>query len=161
VPRPAINLAAFGAITATNAVGIARLLEDVAITAYTGSIAGLTTSNATYAAQILGAESFHSGALRLISIQNPTITDLSTADSLDIAPNDPGSAQNASSGIVGFFPTYSGATAVTNTITGYAITRTTSQVLAVLYGSGTALAASGKTSGGFFPSGVNGNINTV
>ena len=70
ISRPAINLAAFGAITATNALSIARLLEDVGVTAYTSGIAGLTTSNATYPAQILGAESFHSGALRLISIQN-------------------------------------------------------------------------------------------
>lgn len=162
VNRPAINLGAFGAITATNAVGIARMLKDVGITAYTGSVAGLTTSNATYLAQILGTESFHSGALRLISIQIPAITDLNTVDGLDVTPFDLGSPAAEAAGPTasgGFFPTL-GAAAYGSTA-GYVLTRSTSQVLAVLYGSATALAASGKSSGGFFPSGVNGNITTI
>ena len=99
IPRPAINLAAFGAITATNALSIARLLEDIGVTAYASGIAGLTSSNATYAAQILGAESFHSGALRLISIQNPTIAAyIAAADGLDVPPADLGTAALAAAG---------------------------------------------------------------
>ena len=111
ISRPAINLAAFGAITATNALSIARILEDIGVTAYTSGITGLTSSNATYAAQILGAESFHSGALRLISIQSvanpPTVTYLAAADGLDVAPADLGTATLAAAGPTasgGFYP---------------------------------------------------------
>jgi hypothetical protein len=174
--RPAINLAAFGAITATNALSIARILEDIGVTAYAGGITGLTTSNATYAAQILGAESFHSGALRLISIQNPTIAaDIAAADGLDVAPADLGTSSLAAAGPTasgGFFPTYGGAavpgtTGSTFTGTpgtygsnGISYARTYQQVLALLYGTGTALASS-NVSGGFFPSGVKGNLTVV
>ena len=116
ISRPAINLAAFGAITATNALSIARILEDIGVTAYTSGITGLTSSNATYAAQILGAESFHSGALRLISIQSvanpPTVTYMAAADGQDVPPADLGTATLAAAGPTasgGFYPTYGGA----------------------------------------------------
>ena len=49
LPRPALNLSAFGAITATNALSIARLLEDVAVSAYTGAATSLVNSNLTFA----------------------------------------------------------------------------------------------------------------
>ena len=68
----------------------------------------------------------------------------------------------------GFFTTSGGAAvAGTSGTNGFAIARTTSQVLAVLYGApttaGTAIvpASSGTSVGGFFPNGVNGKINTV
>jgi hypothetical protein len=176
ISRPAINLAAFGAITATNALSIARLLEDIGVTAYTSAIAGLTTSNATYIGQILGAESFHSGALRLISIQNPSIAaDMAAADGQDVAPYDLCTVTLAAAGPTasgGFFPTYGGAavpgiTGSTFTGTpgtygsnGIGYARTFQQALALLYGTGKALAAS-NVSGGFFPSGVNGNLTVV
>jgi hypothetical protein len=172
-----INLAAFGAITATNALSIARLLEDIGVTAYASAITGLTSSNATYLGQILGAESFHSGALRLISIQN-TITVTPAADGLDVPPADIG-ATVATSGPTasgGFYPTYGGAavpgttgSASTGTFVGtpgtygsnaISYARTYQQVLALLYGPGTALATS-LVGGGFFPSGVNGNLKFV
>jgi hypothetical protein len=177
ISRPAINLAAFGAITATNALSIARLLEDIGVTAYASAITGLTSSNATYLGQILGAESFHSGALRLISIQN-TITVTPAADGLDVPPADIG-ATVATSGPTasgGFYPTYGGAavpgttgSASTGTFVGtpgtygsnaISYARTYQQVLALLYGPGTALATS-LVGGGFFPSGVNGNLKFV
>ena len=104
VPRPAINLAAFGAITATNAIAIARLLEDVGVSAYAGAITSLSTSDVTIASQILGADSFHSGALRLVSIQNPTLAVYIKADSLDVAPVDSNSATVSAAG-----PTAAGA----------------------------------------------------
>jgi hypothetical protein len=164
VPRPAINLAAFGAITATNALSIARLLKDVTLTAYAYAVAGLSTSNATYAGQVLGVESFHSGALRLLTIQNSTTiaAPLLAVDGLDVTPADLGSPSLAAAGPTasgGFFPTYGAAAA--GTTAGYAYLRTTSQALAILYGSATALASSGTSSGGFFPSGVNGTITTI
>ncbi len=75
VARPAINLAAYASINANNALGIARLFEDVGVTAYAGTLAAglLTGSNLTYAAQIMSVEAMHAGAIRLVSIQNPAI----------------------------------------------------------------------------------------
>jgi len=163
VARPAINLAAYAPITVTNALSIARLLEDVGVTAYTAAATALSTSNRTFSAQILGVESFHAGALRLVSIQNPTIAAYAKApDSLDVAPFDPGTATLAAAGPTasgGFFATY-GASANGSTA-GMAFARTTSQVLSIVYGSGGAAASSGASSGGFFPSGMNGAIKTV
>ena len=169
VARPAINLAAFGAVTATNALSIARLFEDVGVSAYIGASGGLTSSSLTFAAQILGVESFHAGALRLLSIQNPAIAAyISAGDGLDVPPDDLGSAAAEAAGPTasgGFFTTSGGAIAPTNTTTGIAYGRTTSQVLAILYGSlsgaAIALAAAKTSSGGFFPNGVNGPINTI
>jgi Ferritin-like domain len=160
VPRPAINLAAYAPITATNALSIARMLEDVGVSAYAGAIPSLASSNITYSGQIMGVESFHAGALRLVSIQNPTIAAYAKADSLDVAPFDNGAASSAGPSVNGaFFATF-GASAL-GTTAGMAIPRTTSQVLAIVYGSGGVLASSGASAGGFFPSGVNGNIKTV
>jgi hypothetical protein len=165
VPRPAINLAAFGAITATNALSLARLLKDLGVTAYASAVTGLSSSNATYLGQILGAESFHSGALRLISIQNTaTITYTPITDGLgyDVPPVDLGTAALEAAGpnaSGGFFPTYGAAAAGTTAGFGYA--RTIQQVLQVLYGtSNIAPASHGSFSGGFFPNGVNGNLTT-
>jgi Ferritin-like domain len=162
--RPAINLAAFGAITATNALAIARLLEDVGVTAIAGAITGLTTSNATYASQILGTESFHAGAVRLVNLQNPTIAAYINAGPLDVPPFDPGTAALAAAGPTaagGIFATAGAPTTTATTPQGFAFIRNSSQVLAITYGAPGAPAASGATSGGFFPSGVNGNIKTV
>jgi hypothetical protein len=169
VARPAINLAALGAVTATNAISIARLFEDVGATAYVGATGGLTNSSLTFAGQILAVESFHAGALRLIEIQNPgTAAYISAGDGLDVQPDDLGSPAAEAAGPTasgGFFTTSGGAIAPANTNVGIAYGRTTSQVLAILYGSlsgaAVALAAKGTSSGGFFPNGVNGAINTV
>ena len=171
ISRPAIYLANFGAITATNALSIARLLKDLGVTAYAGAITGLSSSNTTYLGQILGAESFHSGALRLISIQYSTLTPaiatyLPLTDGLgyDVPPTDLGTAGLGAAGPTasgGFFPTSGGAVASTNTTTGIGYARTIQQVLQVLYGaSNIAPAPHGSFSGGFFPNGVNGNITT-
>ena len=166
VPRPAINLAAAGAITATNAISIARQFEDVGLTAYAGAAAVLTSTNLAYTAQILPVEGFHSGMMRLISIQNPTIAAYANAgDGLDLKPFDPGTAALAAAGPTasgGFVTTSGTANASAATPAGFAFTRTTSQVLAILYAttSGTP-APTGTSKGGFFPNGVNGIINTV
>jgi hypothetical protein len=157
IARPAINLAAFGAITATNALSIARLLEDVGVTAYSSVISRLTTSNATYASQILGVESSHAGAIRLMNIQAGA-TFIPAGDVYETVPYDPGTAALAAAGPTitgGFFPTAGGAGL------GMTPSRTTSQVLAIFYGAPNAPAASGALKGGFFPSGVNGAITAV
>ena len=162
--RPAINLAAYAAITATNALSIARMLEDVSVTAFASISTSLSSSNITVLAQILGVDSFHAGALRLVSIQNPTIAAYAQADSLDVAPKDPGAAALAATGPSAsgaFFATAGNATSNSTTPAGMAFLRSTSQVLAVLYGTGGVIAKSGNSSGGFFPSGFNGSINAV
>jgi hypothetical protein len=156
VPRPAINLAAAGAITAANALSIAREFEDVGATAYAGALAMLTSSSLSYATQILAVEGFHAGALRLVSIQN-NVT-YSQADSLDVKPFDPGSAAAADAGPTSsgaFFATAGAASASSSTPAGFAFTRTTSQVLQILYGTAGVI---GTTKGGFFPNGLNGLI---
>jgi hypothetical protein len=161
VTRPAINLAAAGAITAINALSIARVFEDVGITAYTGAITGLSTSDLTFASQILAVEGFHSGALRLVSIQNPTIAAYIQADSLDVPPADLGSATLEAAGPTatgGFFSTAGATTTNSTTPAGFEFSRTASQVLSIVYGPG---APAGTSSGGFFPNGVNGNIKKV
>lgn len=159
VARPAINLAAAGAITATNALSIARQFEDVGVTAYAGVAASLTSTNLAYAAQILAVESFHAGALRLVSIQNPTIAAYAKADSLDVAPADigVGVATTGPTAAGGFFATAGSASSTAASPQGFAFTRTLSQVLAIVY----ANTASGTKQGGFFPSGVNGFFDSV
>jgi hypothetical protein len=168
--RPAINLGAFGTITATNALSIARILEDVAVTVYASLITSLNSSDITVLSQILGADSNHAGILRLTCLQNPTIGAYIKADSLDVAPFDLGATASAgptASG--GFFATAGATTSNVTTPAGFAFLRTTSQALSVLYGAAAAagsttsvaLASLGTTSGGFFPSGVSGTIISV
>jgi len=164
VARPNLKLDALGAINATNALTYARLVEDVGVTAYAGAVTAFQTSaNLQAAAQILAVEAFHSGALRLLSIQTGAAY-AGTTDNLDIKPADPGSATAAQAGPTtatgGFFATAgsgSNTTQQSNTYPGMSYRRSTSQVLAVVYGSSTA----GTASGGFFPNGLNGNIKTV
>lgn len=162
--RPAINLAAYAPITAINALSIARMLEDVAVTALAGASASLGSSDVTLVGQILGVDSFHSGALRLVSIQNPGIAAYAQADSLDVPPVDLGTAVLAAAGPTaagGFFATAGAASASPTNPAGFAFARTTSQVLSIAYASGGVLAPSGTTSGGFFPNGFNGNIKST
>jgi hypothetical protein len=255
VPRPAINLAGYATVTATNALSIARLLEDVGVTAYTGAAASLSGANLAYAAQILAVEGFHSGALRLAAIQNPAIaaylatqnvrfygtlvtgsaivsnitingvsttsglvvgqtvsatgitanstisainaaantitissnatattaanafvafTDTTPGDGFDVQPADPGTAASSATGpsttvaltsspvvYKGFFNTTNASNASQSQPLGTAFQRTASQVLQILYGTGGVPVNTGVGSGGFFPSGVTGNIKTV
>ncbi len=167
VARPQINFSALAAIGPTNYIQHARLFEDVGVTAYAGAAAYLTNNNVTAAAQILAVEGFHSGALRLLAIQQnatypATLAGYVPPDGYDIIPADPGTVALSLAGPTqatgGFFATQApGTTGQTNTFSGFAFRRTSSQVLTIVYGSVTA----GTTSGGFFPSGVNGNIKTV
>lgn len=165
IARPNLNLGARGAITSANYLSVARLLEDVGVTAYAGAVTLFEASaNTQAAAQIMSVEAFHAGALRLLHIQAGAAYSGTTPDGYDIKPGDPGTAALAQAGPTtangGFFATAgaTGATtAQTGTLPGMAYKRTPSQVLAILYGN----AAAGTASGGFFPNGVNGNIKTV
>ncbi|HWG17581.1 MAG TPA: ferritin-like domain-containing protein [Acidobacteriaceae bacterium] len=163
--RPAINLAAFGAVTATNALSIARALEDLNVTALAAVVALLQSSNITLIEQILGADSFHAGALRLVSLENASIAAFIKMDSLDVPVFDPGTAALAAAGPSasgGFFATAGASAASASYPAGMAFNRTASQSLAILYGSAAgSLASAGAKSGGFFPSGMNGAIISV
>jgi len=162
VARPQLNLGALGTVATDNYITFARLFEDVGVTAYAGAATALTGTNLQYAAQILAVEGFHSGAIRLIAIQQGAAY-LPTADipsdGYDVPPYDSGSVTTAEAGPTttgGFFAT-AGAKGANSTPAGFAYERTTSQVLAIVY----ANSASGTAKGGFYPAGMNGNITTV
>lgn len=137
IARPPINLNAlgFGFGSQAEFLRLARVFEDIGVTAYGGAaplIANKTILG--YAARILAVEAVHSGNIRLLldqfGITSPTL------DGADIPPPPTGFK---------FFPT-----------NGQALTaiRTPGQVLYLAF-NGPNLAK-----GGFFPSGVNGNLNT-
>lgn len=159
VARPQLNMAALGQINQSNYLAAARLFEDVGVTAYAGAATLLTANNLQAAAQILAVEGFHAGALRLLCIQGGQTQALTKdPNSLDITPADPGAAAEKAG------PTQAGSifavagpntTKQTNTFPGLAYQRTTSQVLQIVY------AATSGSSGGFYPSGMNGNIKSI
>jgi len=158
VARPALDLSAAGAVTSANIITIARQFEDVGTTAYAGATALLTGTNLAYAAQILAVEGFQAGALRLIAIQQSA--PFAAADSLDVPTSDPGAEVLATQGPTaagGFFATSGTATATTSVPLATAFTRSTSQVLQIVYN---AAGKTGVSKGGFFPAGLNGNIAT-
>lgn len=162
VARPQLNLAALGTVSTANYITFARLFEDVGVTAYAGASTDLTGQNLQYAAQILAVEGFHSGAIRLIAIQQgaPYIPQtVVPADGDDVPPYDPGSVTLAEAGPTskGAFFATAGAAMTNQTLPGLAYARTTSQVLGIVY----ANSASGTAKGGFYPNGMNGNITTV
>ena len=138
VPMPALNLAALGAPT-TDAtfLKIARALEDTGVSAYAGAATLLSGTYLQDAAQILAVEAYHGGNIRLLVAQKGIAT--SAIDSMDVLPPPSGTK---------YFTTNSAA---------LAIARTPSEVLAIVY----ANSAAGTSSGGFFPSGLNGNIKSV
>ncbi len=167
IARPQLNFSALATIGPANYIQHARLFEDVGVTAYAGAASFLTGNNVTAAAQILAVEGFHAGALRLLAIQQgaaypSTLAGYVPPDGYDIIPADPGTVALALNGPTqakgGFFATQaSGTIGQTNTFNGFAFRRSSSQVLAIVYGT----ALTGTTKGGFFPAGVNGNIKTV
>jgi hypothetical protein len=140
IAKPAINLDALGIgfHDIRQFLTLARAFEDVGVSAYGGAIPLFSnTTTLGYAVQIAETESLHSGNIRLqVAELNIRVTPV---DDLDVLPPPAGTH---------FFTVNSQALAVI---------RTTSQVLAIVYGNST----SGTSSGGFFPDGVNGNINTV
>jgi hypothetical protein len=138
IARPKIDLAALGVVSnRTQFLALARAFEDVGVSAY-GGAAPLIQSSAilAVAARIALTEGEHTGALRLLVALNDVRT--SPVDGQDIVPPPSGTE---------FFSNQGGLT----------IVRTTSQVLAILFGSD----KPGTHKGGFFPEGVNGSINTV
>ena len=138
IAKPAINLGAlgFGFVYQNDFLQLSRIFEDIGVTAYAGA-AGLIQSNAILqtAAEILGTEAEHVGSIRTLMV----MWGLSsiTLDGVDVPPPPSGTQ---------YFSTDANA---------LVRQRTTGQVLYLAYGM-----KANATSGGFFPNGVNGKINT-
>jgi hypothetical protein len=132
VKKPAIDLNAlgYGFSSVASWLKLARQFEDVGVSAYLGA-APLISSKAYLGAAgaILSVEAFHAGAIRLgcifTGVTSPAV------DSLDVPPT-PETPYAVNSEAL-------------------AISRTTSQVLNIVYGGG-------NSSGGFYPDGMNGVI---
>ncbi len=141
IAKPNINLNAlgYGFQTQNYFLLLARIFEDIGVSAYAGA-AGLLTTPAiiTTAARILAAEAEHVSALRLQIALYKLIA--RPIDDADLVP-----------------PPYNSDTQLfsMNIANGLVATRTPGQVLYLAFGG-----QAGATSGGFFPSGVNGAITT-
>lgn len=138
IAKPAINLNALGVgfDSQESFLALARAFEDIGVTAY-GGAAPLLTSKAILgaAARILAAEAEHVGNIRLhTSLYRVPTTAL---DAVDILPPP------------------SGTKYISVDSNGLTAVRTPQQVLYLTFGN-----KANATSGGFFPNGVNGTVNT-
>jgi hypothetical protein len=136
IAKPAINLNAlgFGFSSERDFFVLARIFEDIGVSAY-GGAAPLITSKEILgtAARILAAEAEHVAAIRLQVAR--LVAPTSPLDGVDITPPP------------------SGKKLVSLDNNGLSAIRTPGQVLYLAYG------GANKMSGGFFPQGVNGVIN--
>ena len=132
IHKPAINLNAlgFGYANQNDFLKLARIFEDIGVTAYAGAAPLLSPPVLAYAARILAAEAEHAANIRLqiARLNVPT----SKLDSVDIIPPPSGTELFSLDNM------------------GLAATRTPAQVLYLAYGAGNV------TAGGFFPDGANG-----
>jgi hypothetical protein len=138
IKKPAINLNAlgFGFGSLNDFLKLARIFEDIGVTAYAGAAPLLSTAVLGTAAKILAAEAEHVANIRL-QIARLNVPTAPALDTVDILP--PPSNPNQ------FFSLDSN---------GLAETRTPPQVLYLAYG------APNASSGGFFPQGANGYYTT-
>jgi hypothetical protein len=138
IAKPAINLGALGIGFANenDFLAVGRDFEEIGVTAYGGAAPLITNKTVLgYAARILATEAEHVGFLRALIDEHQIPT--APLDSVDVVPPPTGNQ---------YFSTNSDAiTAI----------RTPGQVLFLAFGG-----AASATSGGFFPAGVNGNLNT-
>jgi Ferritin-like domain len=141
IAKPAINLDALGTGYQgfMHCIALARAFEDVGTSAYGGAAPLIQSKDILQtAAQIALTEAYHAGTLRLIAAANNDAF-LFKVDGRDILPPPNGTQ---------YFPA---------DFQALSRIRTTSEVLAIVYGNAT----SGANSGGFYPNGMNGNITTV
>ena len=139
VAMPNIDLSAlgFGFGNQTDFLRAARILEDVGVTAYSGAAGMLKTPDIiTAAAGLLGAEAEHAATIRThIARLNIETTPV---DGVDLVPPPSGEARQVLSIKVS---------------DGLVATRTVGEILYLAFGG-----KAGVRQGGFFPTGLNGNI---
>jgi hypothetical protein len=139
IAKPNINLNAlgFGFDSEANFLRLSRIFEDIGVSAY-GGAAGLLTTPAviTTAARILAAEAEHASSIRTqLSFMNISTSALDGADLV-------GPPTGRKTQVLSINPS-----------NGLPATRTPGEVLYLAFGG-----KANATSGGFFPSGVNGAI---
>lgn len=139
VAMPNIDLSAlgFGFDNQNDFLRLARILEDIGVTAYSGAAGFLKTPDiVTTAACLLGAEAEHAAAIRtqIARLKIPT----TALDGVDLIPPPSGDARQVFSVKVS---------------DGLIATRTAGQVLYLAFGG-----KAGAKQGGFFPAGLNGTI---
>ncbi len=137
IAKPNININPLGLNLASQNgfLTLARIFEDIGVSAYAGAAGSLVTpAYITTAARILAAEAEHVASIRvqIAGLRIPTAPPL---DGVDILPP-PSGAQTQYLSL--------------STANGLCATRTTGQVLYLAYGN-----AVGVTQGAFYPSGVN------
>lgn len=162
IAQPAINYAAKGAVTtAAQFLATARQFTALGNSAYAGAAQYLVSNPGvlTVAAQILGAEGQHLGSVNFQCIQQGVAAALqgSAMAAIDIQDTPPSPTQ--------FFTVFNTTYNPSGSpLLGFSPARNTSQDLGVVYGISDATTLNppmGVTSGGFFPSGVNGNIKST
>lgn len=143
VAKPAINFAAAGVTTVGRFLQVARVLEDIGVSAY-GGAAPLIQSPAILgvAARIALAEGIHTGNIRL-QVAQKGLSDIGPIDAMDIVVGTPGQI---------------GSRLISVDAQGLTPVRTPNQVLSIVYGPG---APAGTSSGLLYPNGLNGTIRTV
>jgi len=139
VAKPNINLNALGIGFGSQVdfLTVARILEDIGVTAYTGAAGMLKTPGViTTAARLLAAEAEHAGSIHT-QVAKLMIAS-STVDGADLIPPPSGKETQYLS---------------INLSNGLAATRTAGQVLYLAFGM-----QANSREGGFFPTGLNGKI---
>ena len=173
VARPDIDFTAFAALAALAKITTpppasfnpfgdymsflvgAFVFEDVGVTAYNGA-APLITSNTILdaAAGIAAVEAYHAAEIRTLIAGMANFTNASQTYLVDANLI---SALRAAVGGGMETPLSISSIVAASPTTAVGFSRSTSQVLSIVYANNTA----GTASGGFFPSGLNGNIKTV
>jgi len=149
----------------------AFIFEDVGVTAYSGaapliSAAGVTSGLLNYAAGIQSVEAYHAAYIRTIltgsAIADAKYPYLGYANQVSALRATLGGGNETALTLPTSISTPSSIVAASPT-TAIAYSRTTDQVLHIVYGSlsntaGATASAAGVASGTFFPAGLNGNI---
>ena len=143
VAKPAINFAAGGVTTIQRFLQVARVLEDVGVSAYGGAAPLIQSKEIlAVAARIALAEALHAGNIRF-QLADEGVGDLGPIDPFDIIVGSPAQPR---------------ARLISVNEQGLSVVRTPSQVLSIVYGPG---APAGTAGGGLFPNGLNGAIRRV
>ena len=143
IAKPTINFTPGGVTTVARFLQVARVFEDVGVSAYGGAAPLIQNRDILgVAARIALAEGEHTGNIRFQLTQRG-IADLGPIDPFDIPAGTPATPNRRLISV-----DQQGLTAV----------RTPGQVLSIVFGPG---APAGTTRGGLFPDGVNGTIRSV